>query len=67
MVPADIRRKHGITTGTRAEFSEDHLGRIILVPVTEDYIDRISGCLSDGPDLLASWLKEHRAEGEREW
>jgi hypothetical protein len=37
-----------------------------LQPVSEDYVDRLMGCLADGPDLLAIWEKEHRAEGERE-
>jgi hypothetical protein len=37
-----------------------------LQPVSEDYVDRLMACLADGPDLLATWEKEHRAEGERE-
>jgi hypothetical protein len=39
---------------------------IALQPVTEDYVDRVMGCLADGPDLLAIWKKEHRREGEQE-
>ena len=65
VVPAELRRKHGIETGTRVRFLEDHLGRIVLQPITGEYIDRLMGCLSEGPDLLAGWEKEHREEGKR--
>jgi AbrB family looped-hinge helix DNA binding protein len=66
VVPAELRRKHGIEAGTRVRFLEDQFGRIVLQPTTEEYIDRVMGCLAGGPDLLAEWEKEHRAEGERE-
>ena len=62
VVPAELRRKHGIEAGTRVKFLEDQLGRIILQPVTDEYIDRLMGCLNGGPDLLAKWGKEHREE-----
>ncbi len=66
VVPAELRRKHGIEAGTRVKFLEDAFGRIVLQPITEEYVDRIMGCLADGPDLLAAWEKEHRKEGEHE-
>jgi len=66
VVPAELRRKHGIEAGTRVNFLEDQFGRIVLQPVTEEYVDRVMGCLADGPDLLAEWKKEHRNEGKRE-
>jgi AbrB family looped-hinge helix DNA binding protein len=66
VVPAEIRRKHGITAGTKIKFLEDQLGRIVLQPLTADYVDRIMGCLAEGPDMLAAWEIEHRVEGERE-
>ncbi|HTC48847.1 MAG TPA: AbrB/MazE/SpoVT family DNA-binding domain-containing protein [Candidatus Aquilonibacter sp.] len=65
VVPAKLRRKHGIETGTRVRFLEDEFGRIVLQPITEQYIDRVMGCLADGPDLLKKWEKEHREERER--
>jgi len=65
VVPAELRRKHGIEAGTRVNFLEDQFGRIVLQPVTEEYVDRVMGCLADGPDLLAEWKKEHRNEGKR--
>ena len=64
VIPAQLRRKHGIEAGTKVRFLEDEFGRIVLQPITEDYVDRVMGCLSDGPDLLANWESEHRKEGE---
>lgn len=66
VVPAALRRKHGIETGTRVKFLEDQFGRIVLQPITEDYVDRLMGCLAEGPDLLTNWDREHRKEGQRE-
>jgi AbrB family looped-hinge helix DNA binding protein len=62
VVPVELRRKHGIEAGTRVNFLEDQFGRIVLQPVTDQYIDRLMGCLAEGPDLLANWEKEHRQE-----
>ena len=66
VIPAELRRKHGIQAGTKVEFLEDRFGRIVLQPTTEEYVDRIMGCLADGPDLLANWEKEHREQGEHD-
>lgn len=66
VVPAELRRKHGIAAGTRVKLLEDQFGRIVLQPLTEEYVDRVMGCLADGPDLLANWEKEHREEGEHD-
>jgi AbrB family looped-hinge helix DNA binding protein len=66
VVPAELRRKHGIQAGTKVKFLEDQFGRIVLQPITEGYIDCVMGCLAEGADLLATWEKEHRKEGKRE-
>jgi AbrB family looped-hinge helix DNA binding protein len=66
VIPAELRRKHKIEAGTKVKFLEDQLGRIVLQPLTEDYIDRVRGILADGPDLLASWKREHREEGKHD-
>jgi AbrB family looped-hinge helix DNA binding protein len=66
VVPAELRRKHGIGAGTKVNFLEDQFGRIVLQPITEDYIDRVMGCLADATDLTTLWEKEHREEGQRE-
>ncbi len=66
VIPAELRRKHGIAAGTRVKFLEDQFGRIVLQPITEEYVDRVMGCLASGPDMLANWEKDHRTEGESE-
>ncbi len=67
MIPVELRRKHRIKAGTKVRFLEDQLGRIVLqLPVTEEYVSRVRGILADGPDLLASWEKEHREEGKHD-
>ena len=66
MVPVEISRKHKIKAGTKVKFLEDQYGRIILQPITDEYIDRVRGMFADGPDLLASWEKEHREEGKHD-
>ena len=65
VIPAELRRKHRIEAGTRVKFLEDQFGRIVLHPITEQYVDRVMGCLAEGPDLLARWETEHRREGKR--
>ena len=66
VIPAELRRKHKIEAGTKVKILEDQFGRIVLQPITDDYIDRVMGMLADGPDLLALWEKEHREEGEHD-
>jgi AbrB family looped-hinge helix DNA binding protein len=66
VVPAALRRKHGIRAGTQVHFVEDQLGRIVLQPVTEAYIDRLRGLLAHGPDMLADWEEHHRRDGARD-
>jgi bifunctional DNA-binding transcriptional regulator/antitoxin component of YhaV-PrlF toxin-antitoxin module len=63
VIPSNLRKKHGIEGGTRVKFLEDQSRRIVLQPVTEQYIDRLMGCLAGGPDLLKEWEKDHRKEG----
>jgi AbrB family looped-hinge helix DNA binding protein len=66
VIPAELRRKHGIQAGTKVQFLEDQFGRIVLQPITEEYINRVTGCLAGGPDYLAIWEREHRTEGRRD-
>ncbi|HWY21948.1 MAG TPA: AbrB/MazE/SpoVT family DNA-binding domain-containing protein [Candidatus Acidoferrum sp.] len=66
VIPAELRRKHKIEAGTKVRILEDQFGRIVLQPLTAEYIDRVRGLLADGPDLLALWEKEHREEGEHD-
>jgi AbrB family looped-hinge helix DNA binding protein len=66
VIPAAIRRRHKIEAGTKVKVFEDQLGRIVLQPITDEYISRVRGMLADGPDLLAIWEKEHREEGKHD-
>lgn len=66
VIPAELRRKHKIEAGTKVKFLEDQFGRIVLQPITEEYIDRVMGLFAEGPDLLSSWEKEHREEGKHD-
>ena len=66
VIPAELRRKHGIEAGTKVRILEDQFGRIVVQPITEDYIDRVMGCLAKGANLRENWEKEHRAEGKHE-
>ena len=65
VVPAELRRKHRIEAGTRVKFLEDQFGRIVLQPISEEYVDRVMGCLADGPDLTKQWERDHRSEANR--
>lgn len=66
VIPAELRRKHGIAAGTKVKILEDQFGRIVLQPITEEYVDRVMGCLAKGANLRENWEKEHRAEGKHE-
>lgn len=65
VIPVELRRKSGIRKGTKVDFLQDELGRIILQPVTEEFIDRITGSLP-GSNTLESFLKERQVEGEHD-
>ena len=66
VIPAELRLKHKIEAGTKVKILEDQFGRIVLQPITDEYIDRVMGLLAGGPDLLANWEREHREEGEHD-
>ncbi|MBF8306004.1 MAG: hypothetical protein HW398_1192, partial [Acidobacteria bacterium] len=65
VIPAKLRRKHGIRKGTRiAIVEEDH--RLVLQPVTGKFIDSLWGSLKGGPSLVDFLKKERRREFEIE-
>jgi len=66
VIPVELRRKHRIEAGTKVKILEDQFGRIVLQPITDQYIDRVRGLLAHGPDLQAVWEKEHREEGKHD-
>lgn len=68
VVPSAIRRRYGIKPGTRINFLEEN-GRIILQPVTIEYIRSFRGMfkLKAGEKPATQELREDRgAERKRE-
>ncbi len=61
VIPAPIRRKLGITEGTRATVREDG-GKIIIHPVTEAYVNSLRGSLKHLP-VVETLSEERLKEG----
>ena len=62
VIPAELRKKYGITPGTRFEVLDDG-NQIILRPITPEFIHSLRGYLKDAGALKV--LEEERA-AERE-
>ena len=43
VIPAELRQKLGITTGTRIAI-EEHGNQLVLQPITEAFIRSVRGC-----------------------
>ncbi|OFZ99051.1 MAG: hypothetical protein A2Z64_14675 [Betaproteobacteria bacterium RIFCSPLOWO2_02_67_12] len=64
VIPAKIRRKFGIKEGTRVQVDVDEQAhRIILTPVTPDYIQSLRGKYK-GKGLLTALAAEKKREKE---
>jgi AbrB family looped-hinge helix DNA binding protein len=61
VIPARLRRRFGIKKGTMVTFLEDE-GRIIVQPVTREFIRGLRGSLKGGPSALATLLEERKRE-----
>ena len=66
VIPAKLRRKFGIRQGTPVHFLEEG-GRIVLQPVTPEYIHSFMGIFKrlPGEKLATQKLLEDRAEDLR--
>ena len=65
VIPSKIRRKFGIKEGTRVQVDVDEQAhRIILTPVTREYIQNLRGKYK-GKGLLTALAAEKRRERER--
>lgn len=63
VIPAKIRRRHGIKRGTRVcliEEGED----IVLRPLTAEYFKKAAGILGTGGKILKAFLEEKKKERE---
>jgi AbrB family looped-hinge helix DNA binding protein len=65
VIPAAIRRRLNITRATRLCIVESE-GKVILQPVTEDYLDRVAGVCNSKGQLLKDLLQERHREKARE-
>ena len=61
VIPARLRRRFGIKKGTVVTFTEDD-GRLIVQPVTREFIRGLRGSLKGEPSALASLLAERKRE-----
>lgn len=64
VIPARLRKRFGIKKGTRVSFVEDN-GRMIVQPVTREFIRSLQGSLKGEPSLLDFLLEERRRERDR--
>jgi len=66
VIPAKLRRKYDIKKGTPVHFLEED-GRIILQPITREYIRSFQGIfkIQPGEKLATQELLEDRAEDLR--
>ena len=61
VIPARLRRRFGIKKGTMVTFTEDD-GRIIVQPVTREFIRGLRGSLQGEPSALQILLDERKRE-----
>ena len=64
VIPVDIRRRFQIDEGTRVAFLEEE-GRLIIQPVTDEFIRSLRGCLKGEDSLVEAREREHRIEKDR--
>ncbi len=65
VIPAPLRRQLKIKKGTKIHIEENE-GRLILQPITKDFIRSLRGSLKGKPSALDMLLKERRKELKRE-
>ncbi len=61
VIPARLRRRLGIKKGTLIAFVEDG-GRMLMQPVTREFIHGLRGSLKGEPSALKVLLEERRRE-----
>lgn len=64
VIPVELRRKYGIEAGTKIHVSDED-GKIVLEPITSDYISKLRG-IAKGSGTLESLLEERRKDKEKE-
>jgi len=61
VIPSKLRRKYSIKKGTRVAFVEEE-NRLILQPLTPEFIHSLRGSLSGGSSALEYLLEERKRE-----
>ncbi len=61
VIPAEIREKMGIKTGTRMAVRIEK-DRLVLEPINEQYIRRLRGSLKGPVSMVEARDREHRLE-----
>ena len=61
VIPARMRRRLGIHRGTLLALQEDR-GRLVVQPVTADFIHSLRGKFKGGPSGVKILLEERRKE-----
>ena len=59
VIPSKLRRKYAIRKGTRVAFVEEE-NRLILQPITPEFIRSLRGCLGKDSSALAILLEERK-------
>ncbi len=65
VIPAELRRKYGIRTGTKVCFLERG-NEIILQPVTEEYFRSLAGLFKRKTSMTKALLRERALDKKRE-
>lgn len=66
VIPASVRRKLGIKSGTRIQVEIDEAtSQIILTPITREYIKSLAGKFRGLP-LVEDLVRERKLDKERE-
>ena len=63
VIPAKLRRKHGIKKGTPVSFFERGT-EIVLQPLTDDYFRSLMGILGKKGNVLKALMEEKKRERE---
>jgi AbrB family looped-hinge helix DNA binding protein len=61
VIPARLRKRYGIKKGTLVSFVEED-GRIVVQPVTREFIRGLRGSLKSGPSALDLLIEERKRE-----
>ena len=61
VIPAKLRRKYSIKEGTQVAFLEQE-NRLVLQPLTPEFIRSLRGSLKSEPSVLKSLLEDRKRD-----